>query len=117
ADLLGARLELNFEVDPPPDIAVEIDVHHDSTFKLPIYAALGVPEVWRYDGKEVTIYLLRGEGYEVSAQSQALPLLTSRVLTEFLTRLRDEGELQALLAFDEWLQSHSPHHPTSSPAA
>ncbi|MCS6806178.1 MAG: Uma2 family endonuclease [Blastocatellia bacterium] len=105
ADRLGTRLELDFEVDPPPDIAVEIDVHHDSTFKLPIYAALGVPEVWRYDGKELTIYLLRGEGYEVSAQSQALALLTSQVLTEFLARLREEGELQALLAFDEWLQS------------
>ncbi len=105
ADLLGKRIQLDFEVDPPPDIAVEIDVHHDSSSKLPIYAALGVPEIWRYDGHELTIYLLQQGQYLTVPQSQALPLLTSHVLTDFLTRLREEGELQALLAFDEWLQS------------
>jgi Uma2 family endonuclease len=106
ADLLGKRIQLDFEVDPPPDIAVEIDVHHDSLSKFAIYAALGVPEIWRYDGQQLTIYLLQEDTYVTSAQSQALPLLTSQILTEFLTRLRDEGEFQTLLAFDEWLQSH-----------
>lgn len=107
ADALGNRVELDFEKDPPPDIALEIDVHHDSMFKLAIYAALGVPEIWRYDGRELTIYLLEGDKYEVSGQSRALPLLTSRVLTEHLARLREEGELGSLLAFDEWLQSQN----------
>jgi len=105
ADLLGKRIQLDFEVDPPPDIAVEIDVHHDSLFKFPIYAALGVPEIWRYDGQELTISVLQEGQYVTVPHSQALPLLSSQMLTEFLTRLRDEGELQALLAFDEWLQS------------
>ncbi len=105
ADLLGKRIQLDFEVDPPPDIAVEIDVHHDSLFKFPIYAALGVPEIWRCDGQELTISVLQEGQYVTVPHSQALPLLSSEMLTEFLTRLRDEGELQALLAFDEWLQS------------
>jgi Uma2 family endonuclease len=105
ADLLGKRIQLDFEVDPPPDIVVEIDVHHDSLFKFPIYAALGVPEIWRYDGQELTISVLQEGQYVTVPHSQALPLLSSQMLTEFLTRLRDEGELQALLAFDEWLQS------------
>ncbi len=107
ADALGNRMQLDFEVDPPPDIAVEIDVHHDSFSKFPIYAALGVPEVWRYDGQQLTILVLREDQYGTVTQSRALPLLTSQMLTESLTRLRDEGELQALLAFDQWLQSQS----------
>lgn len=41
---------IDLEVDPPPDIAVEVDVTGSSLDKLPIYEALGVPEVWRYDG-------------------------------------------------------------------
>lgn len=108
ADALGNRMQLDFEVDPPPDIAVEIDVHHDSSSKLPIYAALGVPEIWRYDGQRLTISVLRQDQYVEVPQSQALPLLTGQILTEFLTRLREDGELPALLAFDEWLQSQSP---------
>jgi Uma2 family endonuclease len=105
ADMLGNRIQLDFETDPPPDIAVEIDVHHDSRDKLNIYAALGVPELWRYDGEELMISVLEEDHYVTATHSQALPLLTSQILTDFLTRLRDEGELQALLAFDEWLQA------------
>jgi Uma2 family endonuclease len=105
AAALGNRMQLDFEVDPPPDIAVEIDVHHDSRSKWSIYVALGVPEVWRYDGQEMTIFVLQETQYVAVPQSQALPLLTSRILTESLAHLRDEGDLQALLAFDEWLQS------------
>jgi Uma2 family endonuclease len=105
ADALGNRIHLDFEVDPPPDIAVEIDVHHDSLSRFSIYAALGVPELWRYDEHELTIHWLQGDAYVIASQSLALPLLTSQLLTEFLTRLRDDGEFQALLAFDEWLQS------------
>src|SRR5437867_3143699 len=33
ASLIGNRVQLDFESDPPPDIAVEIDVHHDSRSK------------------------------------------------------------------------------------
>jgi Uma2 family endonuclease len=113
ADALGNRMQLDFEVDPPPDIAVEIDIHHDSLSKFPIYSALGVPEIWRYDGHELTIHLLQEDDYVIAPQSSALPLLTGRILTEFLTRLRDDGEFQAILAFDEWLQSQpsSSSHP------
>ncbi|MBO0719619.1 MAG: Uma2 family endonuclease, partial [Blastocatellia bacterium] len=48
-------MHLDFRVDPPPDIVVEIDIHHSSVAKLPIYAALGVPEIWRYDGYTLKI--------------------------------------------------------------
>ena len=104
AALIGKRMDLDFEVDPPPDIAVEIDLHHDSLDKFPIYVALGVPEIWRFDGRKLTIYHLQRSRYVKRDTSLALPLLTSHILTEYLTRLRTEGELAALLAFDEWLQ-------------
>ncbi|HEX5084296.1 MAG TPA: Uma2 family endonuclease, partial [Blastocatellia bacterium] len=47
ARALGNRSKLDFTVDPPPDVVVEVDIHHDSTGSDPIYAALGVPEMWR----------------------------------------------------------------------
>src|SRR5437660_3736051 len=80
AAALGNRIHLDFEVDPPPDIAVEIDLHHDSRRKFPIYAALGVPEIWRYDGKQVTIHYLEPEGYVTHETRLALPMLNGAVL-------------------------------------
>ena len=105
AALIGKRMKLDFEKDPPPNVAVEIDIHHESRDQFAIYAGLGVPEVWRYDGKQLTIHLLRGNRYVKQSASQALPMLTSAVLTEFLARLRQDDEFQAMLAFEEWLQS------------
>ena len=107
AHLIGNRLQLDFATDPPPDIAVEVDVHHDSRNKLAIYAALGVPEVWRFDGSALAIYLLEHDSYQESPASLAFPNLTNRLLTNVLARVGSEGELKALMAFDEWLQRTS----------
>jgi Uma2 family endonuclease len=105
AAAIGNRLHLDFAVDPPPDVVVEIDIHHDSTDNYSIYAALGVPEIWRYDGLEATIYRLRENEYVEVGTSEELPAITSAVLSEYLTRLREDGEFAAITAFDEWLQS------------
>jgi Uma2 family endonuclease len=105
ADLIGNRMQLDFAVDPPPDIAVEVDLHHDSLSKFPIYVGLGVPEIWRFDGYKLTIYHLQWDEYVEQETSLALPMLTGSVLTQFLLRLSAESELRTLLAFDEWLQS------------
>jgi Uma2 family endonuclease len=108
APLIGNRIKLDFTKDPPPDIAVEVDVHHGSQDKLSIYAGLGVPEVWRYDGERLKISVLENSNYVEAEQSRALPVLTAELLTGFLRRMREEGEFQAMVAFDEWLQV-SPH--------
>jgi Uma2 family endonuclease len=105
AAALGARIKLDFTVDPPPDVVVEVDIHHGSTGSDPIYAALGVPEIWRYDGWKATILHLREDDYVEAEASVALPMITSAILTEYLTRMREEGEFEAIIAFDEWLQS------------
>lgn len=113
ASLIGNKIQLDFETDPAPDIAVEIDVHHDSRSKFPIYAGLGVPEIWRYDGEVLSIYQLvgdadSGEGSYIGRdKSIALPMLTAQMLAEMLERMRTDGELDALLAFDEWLQAQA----------
>lgn len=110
AALIGNRIDVDFETDPPPDVVVEIDVHHDSRSRFRMYARLGIPEIWRYDGREMTIYLLENEALESKARyiehdtSAALPMLTAQLLSGMLERMRNEGELTALLAFEEWLQ-------------
>ncbi len=105
APLVGTKDEIDFNTDPPPDVVVEIDLHHDSISKFPIYAALEVPEFWRYDGNVLTIYHLREGQYQPSQVSESLPLLTGAVLTEFLARTSKEDQYDILSAFEEWMKA------------
>jgi len=106
ANLVGRKRDIDFSIDPPPDIVVEVDLGHDSLSKFQVYSALGVPEIWRYDGELLTIYHLDQEQYVTGSASQALPALSSEVLTEFLARSHNEDQYEVLLAFENWLQQY-----------
>ena len=77
--------------DPPPDLVVEVDITSPSASKLPIYARLGVPEVWRHDGERLTILGLRREEEEYAETRESALLAPAGVHGETLTRLIDEG--------------------------
>jgi Uma2 family endonuclease len=55
---MRGKKRLDLSVDPPPDLVVEIDITHPSLNRLPIFAAFGIPEVWRFDGEKLEILLL-----------------------------------------------------------
>ena len=105
ASLIGNRVDIDFAKDPPPDVVVEVDLHHDSFSKFPIYEAFGVAEIWRYDGQSLQIYHLEAGGYVMEPASQALPMFTADILSEFLARSKREGQYETLLAFEEWLNT------------
>jgi len=96
--IIGKR-KIDLESDPPPDVVVEIDTTNESLAKFPIYAALGVPEIWRYNGKLTLFYELAGRAYAEISVSRALPNLTSQLLTEFLELSKTQGQTKALTAF------------------
>ena len=76
--------EVDPAVDPPPDLIIEVDVTSPSLARFPIFAAFGVPEVWRYDGSRVAIYRLEGGRYVEALSSSAFPPLTAELATRFL---------------------------------
>src|SRR5581483_1300369 len=62
---LQGKTRLDLRVDPPPDLAIEMDVTHSSLDRLSIYAALRVPEVWRLDDQRLAFHLLEKKAYQV----------------------------------------------------
>ena len=97
--------DIRLDIHPPPDIAVEIDITNSSVRKFAIYAALGVPELWRYNGNALTFYSLRsGEYTEVPASSQ-LPGLSGAMLLEAIADSQSRGSLTALKAFRRRLRA------------
>jgi Uma2 family endonuclease len=96
--IIGQR-KITLGIDPPPDVVVEIDLSNDSSDKFHIYAALGVPEIWRYDGEKAYFYQLSETSYQEIQSSVALPLLTAEDLTRFLEQSKTEGQTAAVAAF------------------
>ncbi len=77
---------IDLTVDPPPDLVIEIDITSPSLDKVPTYARMKVPEVWRFDGQRLAILALEGTVYVESAQSTVLPPLTGATLSNFIEK-------------------------------
>ena len=106
SDILGKE-ELNLESDPPPDLAIEVDITHGSLDRMPIYAELGVPELWRFDGEQLLSYQLKdiGEYAAPAEQSLAFPQLPLSGLRSFLERATTVEDGTLLREFRDWVRS------------
>ena len=63
------KQEIDLTVDPPPDLVIEVEITSPAVSKLPIYARLGVPEIWLTDGQSVRILRLAEGEYKGSQKS------------------------------------------------
>jgi Uma2 family endonuclease len=90
---------------PPPDLAVEIDITSSSLNRFSIYAALQVPEIWRYDGESLSIHILIGGEYVLRDRSIALPALTVVDINHFLSLQSSISENSLIKQFRQWLRS------------
>jgi Uma2 family endonuclease len=84
-----------------------IDLTSPSLDKLPIYARLGVPEVWHYDGKNVSILRLEGGGYAEAGESAALPPLDAGTLGEFVEQSKKLRRTEWLRKLRGWARERS----------
>jgi len=97
--------EWNALKDPPPDLAVEIDISTSWLDRLDIYAKLKVPEVWRFDGDKLKVLILGANGkYKERAKSLAFPGLEMDGFIRFVKRLGSAEEVSLLQEFTDWLR-------------
>ncbi|MCL1465585.1 Uma2 family endonuclease [Argonema galeatum A003/A1] len=97
--------QIDLSQDPPPDLAIEIDITSSSINRLDIYAALGVPEVWRYNGSRLTILRLEGGEYKECDRSPTLPQIPSSEVVRFLELSKTMGETSLIKMFRKWVRS------------
>jgi len=92
--------------DPPPDLALEIDITSSWLDRLGIYAALTVPEIWRFDGESLKVLILGANGkYKEKSKSLAFPALPMEGFARFVTKLGSADEVRLIQEFTEWLHA------------
>jgi Uma2 family endonuclease len=102
AEIRGKR-RIDLRVDPPPDLAIEIDITARTRFNH--CEALGIPERWRYNGTTLEINVLREGRYERSEQSPHFPdLPLTEVVPDYMEQSRTTGRTALLRSFRRWVQ-------------
>jgi Uma2 family endonuclease len=98
---------IDLRKDPPPDLSLEVDVSRSSMNRMAIYAALNVPEVWRWNKDGLAFLVLRPDGeYEIVNNSPTFPLPISPADLEPFVAMRSQMDDNAVIRhFRAWLQT------------
>ena len=99
---------INLPNDPPPDLAIESDYTNSSVNKDAIYAALGVPELWRYRRQSLQVYQLVEGKYEMCDRSLAFPFLPVAEIPSFIEQSRTIGQRAAVRLFRQRIREILP---------
>jgi Uma2 family endonuclease len=104
-NLIEGKEDLDFEKDPPPDLIIEINKTSSSLPRMPIFAAFGVKEIWRFNKNRIKFYSLQEGVYLEAKMSLALPVLSSEQATEFLLEARETNSTAWVKKVGVWVAS------------
>jgi len=108
AQMRGTK-KVNFKSDPPPDLAIEVEVTRALGKKAEIYAAFRVPELWIWSGNALKVFELSGGGqYAPRESSICFPQLPIVKLEDSVRRLGSMGRTALLRSFRDWARADSP---------
>lgn len=102
--LIRGKFKYNFNIEPPPDLVLEMDLTSKSLNRFPIYARLGVPELWCYDQGKLNIYLLNNYSYSLSEISLVFPNLHIQQIPEIIEQYRLEGRRKIRQQIRKWVR-------------
>ncbi|BBD62618.1 hypothetical protein NIES2109_54640 [Nostoc sp. HK-01] len=108
-ELMIGKERIDLSVDPPPDLAIEIDI--TSKTKASAYQALKVPEIWRYFQGKLEINLLQGDKYVKSDTSLIFPNFgVIEEIPRFIEMAKTTGTTLTLRAFRQWVREYIATH-------
>lgn len=106
AEQVAGKKRIDLTQDPPPDLVIEIDITSPSLNKLPIYAQIGVPEVWRYDGQTLSVLKREDQTYALVEASEGLPGIPSQQILRFIHDSESLKRTVWLRQVREWVRQN-----------
>lgn len=105
AQRVRGKRTLDLEIDPAPDLVIEVDITRGSLDRLRIFAALGVSEVWHFDGETLQFLHLQSDGsYEPGPVSRHFQGLAVLAIAQFLEQGRSSDTTDWVRAFRTFLR-------------
>jgi len=102
--LVRDKEHIDLEFDPPPDLVLEVEYSRSKVDKLSLYAAMGIPEFWRYNGTVLRIYKLELGEYKESNLSLTFAPVQIKEIPKFIQESRKVGELTSTRNFRNWVR-------------
>ncbi len=92
------KTKIDLEIDPPPDLAIEVDL--TSKTQLSVYQGLQVPELWRWENNQLRIDVWQNGEYMRSPISPTFPdIPIIEIIPKYLGLANTKGTSLALKAF------------------
>ncbi len=91
--------ELDFEIDPPPDLVIEVEITTSAIDKMQLYATMQIPEVWRHDGRSLQMFRWVEGSYMPIESSNQLPELQAALMNQMLASRLTTGETKLIKDF------------------
>lgn len=101
--LMRGRDTIDLEADPPPDLAIEVDVSRSSMNRFAIYAAMGIPEIWKFEEGKIQVYALAADQYTAVHHSPSFPFLPVADLSRILAERNETDETTWIRSFRRWV--------------
>ena len=102
--VVKGKKRIDLAQDPAPDLVVEVDITNRSRYRSQVYAALRIPEIWRFDGQRLTLLALRNGTYVEIERSVAFPKIEAQAIEVFLQQAIEKDYLELVGEFREWLR-------------
>ena len=100
------KWDFDIDLDPPPDLGVEVEVTRSILDRMGIYAALRIPEIWRFDGERLRVCVLGANGkYKEKAKSLAFPFLPMKEIERFLLDTEADNHTALMRSFHDWVRA------------
>jgi Uma2 family endonuclease len=111
ADAVRNRASIDLDAAPPPDLWIEVDNRVSSAGRLPVYAALRVPEVWVYRPRKGTLGFLSldGDAYRPIDRSLSLNALTPAIVLDLLAEADRQSENEWDVWMRDWMRANLTH--------
>jgi len=103
AEQIRPKEEIDLTIDPPPDLVIEVEITSSAIRKMKLFAAMGVPEVWRHDGERLQMFCLQEGEYRQIDASPSIPGLTVAMVESVLEKRFEFGETALVRRFRQSL--------------